>query len=102
MSHGHKKPALAARIQVVHSFHLLLVDEGNEETRIEEHQSPVEPRRRHADDGIGMLIHLNNTAHDAAVILKMSVPIVVAENYVGSAVRAVLIGGVEEAAKKWL
>ena len=102
MSHGHKDPAVAARVQVIHALDLLLVHDGNKETRIEEHQGAVEAMRRHADDGKGMLVDLNNAAYHAAIILKMRVPIVVSENDVGSAVRAMLIGGVEETAKRRL
>ena len=78
---------------------LLLVDDGSKETRIEKHESPAEARRCHTDDGVGMLVHLSNAADDAAVILKMSVPIVVAKNDVRSAVGAMLIGGMEETAE---
>ena len=46
-----------------------------------------------------MLVQLNDTAHHAAVILKVAVPIRVGEDYVRSAVRAMLIGEVEEAAE---
>ena len=97
-----KNPALAARVQVVLPLHLLLVDQGNKETRIEKHESAVESGRRHANDGVGMLVHLSNTAHDTAVVLKTSVPIVVAENDVGGAVGAVLIGGVKETTERRL
>src|SRR5439155_4721435 len=99
MSHGHKDPAVAARVQVIYTLDLLLVHDGHKETRIEEHQGAVEAGRRNANDGKGMLVHLNDAAHHAAIILKMRVPIVVGENDVGSAVRAMLIGSVEETAK---
>ena len=46
-----------------------------------------------------MLVQLNHTAHHAAIVLKMAVPICVAEHDIRSAVRAMLIGGVEETAK---
>ena len=46
-----------------------------------------------------MLVHLNSTAKHAAIILKMGVPIPVAEHDKRSAVGAMLIGGVEETAK---
>src|SRR5260370_29113844 len=99
MSPGHKNPALAARVQVVLTLDLLLVDNGRKETRIEKHESSAEARRRHTDDGVGMLVYLSNAADDAAVILKMSVPIIVAENEVRAAVGAILIGGMEETAE---
>jgi hypothetical protein len=43
-----------------------------------------------------MLVELNNTAHHAAVILKMAVPIGVGEHDVGSAVRTMLIRCVDD------
>src|SRR5260221_171767 len=99
MSHGHKNPAFAARVELVRPLDLLLVDDGSKETGIEKHESSAEARRRHTDDGVGMLVHLSNAADDAAVILKMSMPIVVAKNDVRSAVGAMLIGGMEETAE---
>ena len=47
----------------------------------------------------GCLLSLNNAAHHAAIILKMGVPIRVGEHDIRSAVRAMLIGGVEETAE---
>ena len=46
-----------------------------------------------------MLVHLDNTAHHAAIVLKMAVPIGITDHQIRSAVGAMLIGGVEEAAK---
>jgi len=46
-----------------------------------------------------MLVQVDDTAHDARIISKMSMPIRVGEHGIRSAVRAVLIGGVEETAK---
>jgi hypothetical protein len=46
-----------------------------------------------------MLVDLDNAAHNAAIILKVAVPICVTDDEVRRAVRAVLIGTVEEAAK---
>jgi hypothetical protein len=46
-----------------------------------------------------MLVHLNDTAHDAPIIMKMGVPKRVGENDIWSAVWAMLIGGVKETAK---
>src|SRR5580692_7622788 len=100
MPHGHKDETLAAGVQVVHSFYLLLVHERHEETRVEKYQRPVEAGRCHAEDGEGMLVHLNYAADDAAIVLKMRVPIRIAEHDVGGAVWAVLIGSMEEAAEE--
>src|SRR5579864_3668840 len=46
-----------------------------------------------------MLVELNNTTHHAAVILKTVMPKRVGEHDIRSAVRAMLIGAVEEAAQ---
>jgi hypothetical protein len=46
-----------------------------------------------------MLVHLNRTAHNATIIVKMAVPICVTEHHIRSAVRTMLIGGVEETAE---
>ncbi len=46
-----------------------------------------------------MLAQLNGTAHYAAVILKVAVPIRPGEHDIGSAVGAMLVGAMEEAAK---
>ena len=59
----------------------------------------MEIRRRYTDDRERMLVQLNGAAHHAAIILKMAVPIRVAEHDIRSAVRAMLIGAVEETAK---
>ena len=59
----------------------------------------MKPRRRYTEDGERMLVQLDHAAHHAAIILKMAVPIRVAEDDIRSTVGAVLIGGVKEAAK---
>ena len=59
----------------------------------------MELKRRHAHNRKRILIHLNNTAHHARIIVKMAVPIRVGEHDVRSAVRAILIAGVEQTAK---
>src|ERR1019366_5073943 len=46
-----------------------------------------------------MLVHLNDTAHHATIVLKMAVPVRVGEHDIGSAVRAMLVEAVEEAAE---
>ncbi len=45
-----------------------------------------------------MLVQVNNTAHRATIVLKATMPICVFEHDIRSAVRALLIGAVEEAA----
>jgi len=46
-----------------------------------------------------MLVHLNHATDHGAIILKMAVPKGVGEHDIGSAVGAMLIGCVEEAAE---
>ena len=46
-----------------------------------------------------MLVELNHAAHHAAIVLKVAVPVGITEHDVRSAVGAVLVGGVKEAAK---
>src|ERR1035438_8007172 len=58
----------------------------------------MELGRGYTDDGERMLVELKNTAHHAPIILKMGVPVRVCEHNIRSAVRAMLIGGVEETA----
>src|SRR6266404_9476876 len=59
----------------------------------------MEVRRGYTDDREGMLVELNCTSHYATIILKTGVPIPIAEDDIGSTVGAMLIGGVEDAAK---
>ena len=81
---------------------ILLVDHRHKEVGIEEQQCPVELGRRDAQDGVRMLVHLDDAAHHAAIVLKMTVPIGVGQHQVRCAVRAMLVGDVEEAAEIWL
>ena len=59
----------------------------------------MKPGPGHANNRERMLVDLNNTAHHATVILKMGMPIRIAEHDIGGAVRAALIGCMEETAK---
>src|SRR5580693_3933584 len=102
MPHRHKNETMTARVQVVPSFYLLLIHERNEESGIEEYQGAVESGGRDAEDGVGILVHLNDAADDAAIVLKMRMPIRIAEHDVGRAVWAVLIGSVEETTEERL
>ena len=94
-----KSPAAAAVVQAVPPFYLLLVHHRHKEIGRDEHESPAKVRRRHAEDGKRMFVHLNDAAHHATIIVKMAVPIRVAEHDIRSAVGAMLIGGVEETAE---
>ena len=88
---AHIQHALAAR--------LLFVDDRHKEIGRNEQQGPAEFRLRHADNREGMVIHPDNPAHYASIVLKMSVPVSVSEHEIGRAVGAVLIGAMEEPAK---
>ena len=46
-----------------------------------------------------MLIEPNRTAHHAPIVLETAMPVRVGEHDIRSAVRALLIGGVEETPK---
>jgi len=59
----------------------------------------VETRRRYTEDSKGTLVELNCTAHHVAIVLKMAVPKRIGEHNIRSAVRAMLIGRVNESAK---
>src|SRR5262249_3926663 len=99
MSEGLKNPALAARVQINLAIDLPRVDDGHIKWCMEAHQGGVKFRWGHTDNGKRMLVELDDTAHDAAIILKMSVPIRVAEDDIRSAVGAMLIGRLNEAAE---
>src|ERR1700733_6551559 len=76
-----------------------MVHNGHEDIRSEKQDGPLEPWRRHAENGHWMSVDSNNAAHHAAIILKMAVPIGVGEHDKRRAVWAVLVGSVEKTAK---
>ena len=55
--------------------------------------------RRDADNREGISVHLNDAADDASIIVKTGVPIGIREHDVRSAVRAILIGRVDQTAE---
>ena len=85
-----------AQVQGARPRQLLLVHDRHKQIRMEHHQRSMKFRRRHADNRKRMLVHLNCTAHHSMIIMEMSVPVRIAENDIRSAVRPVLIGGVED------
>ena len=87
---------VSAIVQEIRPVHLLLIDDWHKEIGRKNQYTPAEPRRRYTNDCERMLVELNNTAHHAAVILKMVVPIGVGEHDVGRAVRTMLIGCVDD------
>jgi len=52
-----------------------------------------------SDDRKGAPVELDHTANDTAIIVTTRVPVRVAEHDIGSAVRTLLIGGVEQTTK---
>ena len=59
-------------------------------------------RRSNTDDCERMFVEADGAANDATIVLKMRVPIAVGKDDVRSAVRAVLIGAVDEASEMGL
>src|SRR5215467_4566864 len=72
---------------------------GYPEIGREEDNGSAEFRRSHAKDRERMLIQLNRPPHHAAIIVKVSVPIGVAEHDKRSAVWPTIIGVMEKPAK---
>ena len=102
MSEGHVHVVFAALVKNLEPLYLFLLNHRRPEIGKEEEQCPVEVRRRNAKDGERMLVDLNNTSHDVAIVLKLAVPIFIADYEIGSTVGAMLVGIVEEAAKERL
>src|SRR5579864_1006763 len=99
MSDCHQKRPAPARVRIVLPLRRLLAHKRHKKILTEKHNRPVEPRRSHTDDGKRMFVHEDGAAHHAAIVPKTAVPIVVRENDVRSAARAMLIGRVKEPAK---
>src|ERR1039457_1401366 len=100
MSQRLENPTVApARVQLRLPVHLFLVDDRHKEIGRDKQQSPLEPRRRYPNYRERMLIQPNRAAHHASIILETAVPIGVGEHDIRGAVRATLIGAVEDAAK---
>src|SRR5262249_42545694 len=87
--------------QCICTYHLylLLVHHGYKEIGREKQERPVKPRLGYTDDGERMLVQLDDTAYNATIILKTTVPKRVREHHVRSAVRAMLIRRVNEPAE---
>ena len=96
-SHYRTDPTVSAITQAAPALHLFLVNDRHKEIRRENQNTTAEPGRRHADDRKRMLVELDRAAHHVAVILKMAMPVGVGEHDIRSAVRSVLIGGVDDA-----
>ena len=46
-----------------------------------------------------MFVYPNHTSYHRAIVLKMGVPIVITQDQIGSAVWAMLVGGMKESAQ---
>src|SRR5216684_2039597 len=95
MSNYFTDPTVSARVQEI----LVLVSNRHKEIGRENQYSSAERRRRYPDDGKRMPVELENTAHHTEVTLKMAMPISVGEHNIGSAVRAMLVGCMDDTAK---
>src|SRR6516225_2194591 len=98
MSH-HKNPRVSAFVQAAPPLYLLLVDNGHKEIGKEKQYGPMELRWCYTDDGKRMPVELKRAAHHARIIVEMGVPIGIGEDDVGSTVRTMLIGRINEPAK---
>ncbi len=87
---------VATRVQEIFPVHLLLVDDGHKKIGRDKQYCPAEIGRGYTDDRERMLAQPNSAAHHAGIILKVAVPICIAQHEIRSAVAAVLIGTVEE------
>src|SRR5215469_13317273 len=98
MSDDAEDPTRAADIEVVLAVNLFFVDDGREEIGSEHEQRPMEGGRCDADDGVGMLVHADDAADDAAVRTEVVLPIRVSKHKIRRAIGTMLIGGMEESA----
>src|ERR1700752_2985188 len=96
MSYGFENPPARAPVQVVLA---LKANHWHKEIGREQQKSSAKLRRSHADNRIRPLVHFRRAAHNASVVLKMTVPIRIAEHDVRSAAHPMLIGRVEEASE---
>src|SRR5262252_5452043 len=99
MSNRHENPAGRAGVKKIGSLDLLSIHDGHKEIGREKQYSALELRRRYTNDGERILVQLNRTAHHPTIFLEMSMPISIRQHDIRSAVRAVLIRAVEEAAQ---
>jgi hypothetical protein len=96
------KVAVGAPVEIIPAGDLLRIDGGDPVVGPEEVAGAVKVPRRDTDDGEGILVEQNGAADDAWIGGESPLPIVVGENDVRSGAAAVLIRGVEEAAKHGL
>src|SRR5580700_2862571 len=102
MPEHHKNATVPALVESAGAFYLLLVDDRDPEVRREQRKVSAKALWGDAEDGEGMLVELNDAAYDAAVILKMRVPVGPGQHDVRCAVGATLVGPMEETSEKGL
>src|ERR1700733_12728495 len=81
------------------SSQLRQVHQGSPQGRREEKLSAAEAGRRNAQNRVGMLVDLDGVAYHRGIVVKVAVPIGVAQNDIRHAVLSMLIGAMEEPAK---
>ena len=94
-----EQPVRAPRVQPARARDLFFVDDRHERLGTEEHHRPVEVRRCDPKNRIRMFVEPDHASHHSGIVLKVGVPVRVAEHQVRRAVRTVLVGGVKEAAQ---
>src|SRR5262249_27390656 len=92
---GHDSPVVRPILELI----LVVVNHRYKKGRREKQHGSAELRRSDTDDGERLLVHRNNTAHHAAVTLKMTLPVPVGQNDVGSAVWALFVRRVQQSAE---
>jgi hypothetical protein len=91
--------ARAPRVQLIRPLDLFFVDDRHKRLGTEEHHRPVEGWRCDPNNRVRMFVEPDHAPHHAGIVLKVRVPVGVAQHQVRRAVRTVLVSGVKEAAK---
>src|SRR5437868_12874623 len=102
MSEHIKHPAFAAQAQAFVACHLPVIDQRHKEIRRENHQRSMKTRLCYTDDRKWMFVHLNDAANHSSIILKMRVPVGMAQHHVWRTVRTMFIIAVKKTAEVWL
>src|SRR5262252_2098210 len=99
MAHHCEKPVLATQVQLVLALDLLLVRHRYIKIGMRKHERAVEVRRRYTEDGKRMFVDQNRAAHDTQIVMKMVVPVHIAQHDIRHTVGATLITAMEEVTK---
>ena len=89
----------ATILQRIITCQLRHVHQGRPQVRREEKLSAAEIGRRHTQNRVGVFVDLNGAAYHRGIVVKVAVPIGVAQYHVRHAVLPMLIGAMEEPAK---